>query len=507
MGKCILAILDGYAIAEKSSANAITSSKQPNLDNLFEKYPNITLECSGLEVGLPKGQMGNSEVGHLNIGSGRVVYQDLTKISKSIDDGDFFENKALSAAMDRLDGTNNSLHVIGLLSDGGVHSAQKHYLAIADMAKRKNVKNLYYHCFTDGRDTYRQSAEGYVGVLAEKLNENKLGEISSIIGRFYAMDRDNRFERVEKAYNAMIGSSGLEFSKFEDAIGCAYNNEVYDEFIETSILSNGENIMTSRVSDGDSIIFFNFRADRAREITKAFVMDDFDGFKRKKINDLHFVCMTEYESSITGVDIAFPPKDIKNTLGEVLSDSNVKQLRIAETEKYAHVTYFFNGGLERPFENEDRVLIPSPKVATYDLKPSMSAVEITDELISKTNENNYEFVLVNYANCDMVGHTGVFDAAVEAVETVDVCVSRLKDFAKEKGYTLLITADHGNCEQMMFEGKVYTAHTTNPVPFIVVSDEYEINEGRFALKDIAPTVLKILGINKPAEMLGESIIK
>ncbi len=502
--KTLLIILDGFGIAENSDSNAETIAKIPNLRELFDKYPTTSLECSGLDVGLPEGQMGNSEVGHLNIGSGRVVYQELTRISKSIDDGDFFTNEEFLAACEHVKKTGGDLHIMGLTSDGGVHSAEKHYKALLLLAKQQGLHDrTYIHCFTDGRDTPPRSAMEFITVLEDYINETGSGKIALISGRYYAMDRDKRYERNKLAYDAMVFGEGARFSNAHDAILDSYENDISDEFILPRLIED-ENGNIHTVKNGDSIIFFNFRPDRARQITAAFTQPDFDGFERKVFDNLFYVTMTNYESTFKNVHVAFKPNVIKNTLGEYLSSVGKKQLRIAETEKYAHVTYFFNGGIEKDYRGEDRILIPSPKVASYDLQPEMSAYELTRILLQKLEED-YDFVLVNYANCDMVGHTGDIPATVRAVEAVDDCVGAVVKKARSLGYNVAITADHGNAEKMLDGSSAHTAHTTNPVPFCVIADGVtEVDHG--ALCDIAPTVLDLMNIDAPNEFEGKSLI-
>lgn len=497
----MLLIMDGYGLCEQSDKSAVCLAKTPNLDKYFKTYPHTRLNASGEAVGLPDGQMGNSEVGHLNIGAGRTVYQDFTRITKSIKDGDFFENPELLKAVRRAKDNDKSLHVMGLLSDGGVHSHNTHLYALLELAKRHGVKKVYIDAFLDGRDTPPRSAAGYLEELEEKTKEI-CGEIALVSGRYYAMDRDKRWERVEKAYDAMTIGEGRKANSAEEAIKYAYERDENDEFVIPTVIKNAP------VEDGDSIIFFNFRPDRAREITRAFVDPDFDGFNRKKTySDLFFVCMTRYDATMPNVHIAYPPEDINNTLGEYISSLGLKQLRIAETEKYAHVTFFFNGGVEKPNEGEDRILIPSPKVATYDLKPEMSAYEVTDEVIKQIDSGKYDLIILNYANDDMVGHTGVMEAAVKAVETVDECVGKVTEKILSEGGQLLVTADHGNAETMLDDdNNVVTAHSTNPVPLIEIrKDPVGLKDGG-ALSDIAPTLLDMMEHDIPAEMTGKSLL-
>ena len=497
-------ILDGYGIAEKSDSNAETSAFTPFLNECFKKYPTTGLRCSGLAVGLPEGQMGNSEVGHLNIGAGRVVYQELSRISKAIDDGDFFSNEEFIAACEHVKKTGGDLHIMGLTSDGGVHSAEKHYKALLLLAKQQGLADkTYIHCFTDGRDTPPRSAMDFLTELDRYIKEISSGKIALISGRYYAMDRDKRYERNKLAYDAIVYGKADRFKSFGEAVQDSYNSDVNDEFILPRLIED-DNGQIHTVKNGDSIIFFNFRPDRARQITAAFTQNDFDGFEREEFDNLFYVTMTNYEATFENVHVAFKPHVLKNTLGEYLSSLGKKQLRIAETEKYAHVTYFFNGGIEADYEGENRILIPSPKVASYDLQPEMSAYVVTDSLLTEL-EKDYDFVLVNYANCDMVGHTGFIPATVCAVEAVDLCVEKVVNKARELGYSVIITADHGNAEKML-EGKdPHTAHTTNPVPCCVIAHGVDkISDG--ALCDVAPTVLELMGIHPPAEFEGTSLI-
>ncbi len=502
--KVILTIMDGWGIGADYAGNAVSHANLPNYKKIIENYPNTTIYADGLNVGLPEGQMGNSEVGHLNLGAGRIVYQELTRINKSIDDGDFFTNEEFQNAIKHVKENDSALHIYGLLSDGGVHSAMKHIFGLIDLAKKENVKKFYIHAFLDGRDTPPQSAIDYLKEVENKLKENGFPQIATISGRYYAMDRDNRWDRVEKAYNALLLGEGNLATNSDEAIKASYAEGVNDEFVLPTIT-----LENSRIQDGDSVIFFNFRPDRAREITRAINIADFDGFERKKVlKDLYYVCMTQYDEKF-GLPIAFKPQSLKNILGEVLENNNVKQFRTAETEKYAHVTFFFNGGVEQPFSTETRVLVPSPSVATYDLKPEMSAPEVCEKVDAALESEEYPFVLVNFANPDMVGHTGIIEAAEKAVEAVDACLGKILEKVKEHGYIWLITADHGNAEQMVDQttNKPHTAHTTNVVPFIVVNDQenVKLREGA-SLCDVAPTVLELMGIEKPAEMTGESII-
>ncbi|WP_028308018.1 2,3-bisphosphoglycerate-independent phosphoglycerate mutase [Desulfitibacter alkalitolerans] len=505
----VLTILDGWGISEKKQGNAILSAETKNMDNYLANYPNTILETSGEAVGLPAGQMGNSEVGHLNIGAGRIVYQDLTRISKAIKDGDFFENPELIKAYKNCcKESGKSLHLMGLLSDGGVHSHIEHVFALIEMAKKMEVENLYVHCFLDGRDVPPKSALKYINSLEEKLKEIGIGQIATISGRYYAMDRDKRWDRVEKAYRAMAMGEGQRASSAKEAVENSYAQGITDEFVQPTVIIKGNN-PAATIKEGDTLIFFNFRGDRAREITRAFVDKDFDAFERPTgwLN-LKYLCMTEYDATIEA-PVAFPPERFVNTLGEVLAKNKMKQLRIAETEKYAHVTFFFNGGEEEPNPGEERILIPSSKVATYDLQPEMSAQELTKTVINEINKDIYDVIIINYANPDMVGHTGNFEAAVKAVEVVDECIKKVADAVLEKQGVIIITSDHGNAEEMVEEekGTPHTAHTSSPVPVIILGlrEEKTLRDGG-SLRDLAPTMLELLEIEKPKEMTGQSLI-
>ena len=499
----ILCILDGFGLSDNKNKNAIYAANTKTIDFLFDKYKMVYGNASGKFVGLPDMQMGNSEVGHLNIGAGRIVYQDLTKITKAIDDGDFFENTELLKAMDNCKKNNSNLHIMGLLSDGGVHSHITHLYAIIDMAKREKIKNIYIHCFMDGRDTEPDSGINFIKDLQKKINSENYGVIATISGRYYAMDRDKNYDRVKLAYEVMTNNSDADDLDVVDFMNNNYKQKIYDEFIKPTVIKKNSNI-----KDNDSIIFYNFRPDRARQITRCFVDDEFNFFDRKKIKNLCFVCFTNYDDSIKNVTIAFKKEDIKNTIGEVISNNGLNQIRIAETEKYAHVTFFLNGGREIPYKNEDRVLIPSPKdVPTYDLKPEMSAYLVLDEVIKAMDSKKYDFLVVNFANPDMVGHTGNFNAAVKAIETVDKCLNRIYDKLLEINAEMFLCADHGNAEKMIDEnGNKWTAHTNNRVPFLFINKRnLKLREGG-SLCDIAPTILDIMNIEKPKEMLGESLI-
>lgn len=505
----MLMILDGFGISNYEDGNAVKAAKHPNFTRLWNEYPHTEIGASGLSVGLPNGQMGNSEVGHLNIGAGRIVYQALTRITKSIKDGDFFENEALVKAVDNALKNNSSLHLLGLLSDGGVHSHIEHLKGLLMLAKKKGLEKVYVHAFLDGRDTPPASAINYAAELEDYMKEIGIGTIATVSGRYYAMDRDNRWERIELAYNALVLGKGEYANSAKEAIEHSYHDNKTDEFVLPTVIT-GEGKAADVIKNGDSVVFFNFRPDRAREITRALNDKVFEGFNRDNL-ELTFVTMTQYDKTIENVEIAFKPEGYSNTLGEYISKLGKKQLRIAETEKYAHVTFFFNGGVETPNENEDRALIPSPKVATYDLKPEMSAYEVTDEVLKRIDTDEYDVIILNYANPDMVGHTGIIEAAVKAVETVDECLGKVVDKILEKNGTVFITADHGNCEQMIdySNGNPMTAHTTNLVPFVYVSEEAKGKELRTdgILADIAPTMLTVMDEEVPGEMTGKSIIK
>ena len=484
----VLIIMDGFGVPSDLSKSAITPETTPNLTKLFATYPTTQLAASGAAVGLPEGQMGNSEVGHMNIGAGRVVYQELTRITRNIEDGTFFKNSVLKNAMLKAKTNGSALHLMGLLSDGGVHSHQDHLFALLTMAKRLDLKDVYVHAFLDGRDTAPTSGKAFVASCQAKMSEIGIGKIATLTGRYYAMDRDNRWERTKLAYNAMTSGAGAFEGSPIEAIEKSYSRGVFDEFVTPTICDRNGSIKS-----GDSVIFFNFRPDRARQLTRAFVDKNFNGFAREKIlDDVAFVCMTQYDESMPNVSVAFAPEEIKNTLGEILSRNNLTQLRIAETEKYAHVTFFFNGGTEAKFPGEDRILISSPKVATYNLKPEMSALELTKVAKEKIASQTYDVIILNFANCDMVGHTGNFEATKVAVKTVDNCVQELVDETLKVGGCAIITADHGNAEQMLDDnGRPFTAHTTNPVPFCVVGHECELKTCE-KLADIVPMMLELL---------------
>ncbi len=494
-----LIIMDGFGLTAAGNTNAVSLAHTPVLDRLFQEYAHTTLSASGLDVGLPDGQMGNSEVGHTNIGGGRVVFQDLPRISRAIDDGSFFRNAAYNKAMDACLEKGTSLHLYGLLSDGGVHSHITHLYALLQMAKNKGLEKVYVHCFLDGRDVSPTSGKGFVAALQDKCAEIGVGKIATVMGRFYAMDRDKRWERLQLAYDAMVYGEGIQNPDPVAAVAQSYADGVTDEFVEPVVCDPA-----GTISDNDSVIFFNFRPDRAREITRAIVDPDFDGFQREYFPTT-YICNTEYDASMPNVTVAWPRIRVSNGLGEYLSSLGLTQLRIAETEKYAHVTFFFNGGVETQYPGEDRVLVASPKVPTYDMKPEMSAYEVCDKCVERIRSGAYDVIILNFANCDMVGHTGVLDAAVKAVETVDECVGRVVDATLEMGGIAMITADHGNAEQMaQADGSPMTAHTTNPVPFILCGAGTELRPGRLA--DIAPTILDVMGLACPEEMDGKTLI-
>lgn len=506
-------IMDGFGINPEKKGNAITAAGTPNLDKLMQEYSYTQIGASGEDVGLPDGQMGNSEVGHTNIGAGRVVYQELTRITKQIKEGEFFNNEAFLEAIDNCKKKDGAFHVFGLLSPGGVHSHMDHMFALIELAKRNGLSRVFVHAFLDGRDVPPASAADYIKQTNEKLEEIGVGKIATVMGRFYAMDRDNRWDRVEKAYNALVLGEGITCTDAEKAVRESYTVKdadgkfLTDEFVLPTVVEN-----TERIKSGDSVVFFNFRPDRAREITRTFVDPDFAGFERKggKV-DVKYVCFTQYDATIPNVSIAFKPQSLENTLGEFLAKNGKTQLRIAETEKYAHVTFFFNGGREVMFDGEDRILVNSPKVTTYDLQPEMSAYEVCDKAVEAIKSGKYDVIILNFANCDMVGHTGVFDAAVKAVKTVDECVGKVVDAILATGGKAMITADHGNADRMLDSDGVtaFTAHTTNPVPFILVDPENKkadfVDDGRLA--DLSPTLLKLMGIEQPKEMTGKSLVK
>ena len=504
----VLMILDGYGLNEKTEGNAVAQANTPVMDKLMAEYPFVKGNASGMAVGLPEGQMGNSEVGHLNMGAGRIVYQELTRITKEIQDGTFFENEAFLEAVDNCKKKDSALHLFGLVSDGGVHSHNSHIYGLLELAKRQGLEKVFIHCFLDGRDTPPASGLDYVSELMSKCKEIGVGRVASVMGRYYAMDRDNRWDRVELAYRAMRFGEGQEAACGKCAIKNSYEAGKTDEFvIPTVIKEDGEAI--GKIADGDSVIFFNFRPDRAREITRAFCCDEFDGFDRGSKPDVTFVCFTEYDATIPNKSVAFKKVAVTNTFGEFLAANHKTQARIAETEKYAHVTFFFNGGVEEPNKGEDRILVKSPKVATYDLQPEMSAYTVCDKLCEAITSDKYDVIIINFANPDMVGHTGVQVAAIQAIEVVDECVGRAVEAIKSVNGILFICADHGNAEQLIdYEtGAPFTAHTTNPVPFILVNADpsYTLREGG-CLADIVPTLIELMGMEQPVEMTGKSLL-
>ena len=499
-----LIILDGFGCREETKGNAIAAARTPHLDHLMACCPHTRIGASGMDVGLPDGQMGNSEVGHTNIGAGRIVYQELTRITKSFDEGEALGNPALTAAMENARRPGQALHLMGLLSDGGVHSHIRHLYGLMEMARRFAVERVYLHCFMDGRDVPPTSGTEFIAALQQKIKELGLGQIATVSGRYYAMDRDNRWERVKLAYDAIVNGEGNKDPDPVAVMQKSYDAGVTDEFIVPTVVTEGAGIKA-----GDSVIFFNFRPDRARELTRTLVDPDFAGFEREKgFFPLTYICMTQYDATMPNVEVAYRPESLTNTLGEYLSRLGKTQLRIAETEKYAHVTFFFNGGVEAPYEGEDRVLIPSPKVATYDLQPEMSAYAVTDEAVRRIESGRYDVIILNYANCDMVGHTGVFEAAVKAVEAVDTCLGRLLAALEKAGGRAFLTADHGNADQMADEnGAPFTAHTTNPVPFVAIGfGDVKLRSGG-RLADIAPTMLQAMGLPQPEEMTGRSLLE
>lgn len=506
----VLMILDGYGLNDKTEGNAVKQAKTPVMDKLMAEYPFVKGNASGMAVGLPDGQMGNSEVGHLNMGAGRIVYQELTRITKEIQDGTFFENPALLHAVENCKKNDSALHMFGLLSDGGVHSHNTHLYGLLELAKRNHLSKVYVHAFLDGRDTPPASGKDFVTALEEEMKKIGVGKVATVTGRYYAMDRDNNYDRVEKAYLALTKGEGLTADSAAEGIQASYDREETDEFVKPTVVLEGGK-PTAVIGDGDSVIFFNFRPDRAREITRAFCDDDFKGFAREKKLDLKYVCFSEYDPTIPNKEIAFHKISVTNTFGEWLAANHMTQARIAETEKYAHVTFFFNGGVEEPNPGEDRVLVPSPKeVATYDLKPEMSAYGVCDKLVEAIDSGSYDVIIINFANPDMVGHTGVEAAAIKAVEAVDECVGRAVEAVKRNGGAMFICADHGNAEQLVdYETKApFTAHTTNPVPFILVNYDpaYTLREGG-CLADIIPTLIQIMGKEQPAEMTGKSLLE
>ena len=505
----VLCIMDGFGFNPSDYGNAITAAKTPRLDEIFKNNPMTYIGASGMDVGLPDGQMGNSEVGHTNIGAGRVVYQELTRITKSIMDGDFFTNDVFMGAIENCKKNNSALHIIGLLSDGGVHSHNTHLYALIELAKKNGLEKVYVHALLDGRDVPPSSGVDFVKELEDKLDEIGVGKIATVMGRFYAMDRDNMWDRVGMAYNAMVNREGIVTDSALEAVKKSYETidedgkYLTDEFVMPTVVNGAD-----AISKNDSVIFFNFRPDRAREITRTFVDPDFTGFERKSFFPLYYVCMTQYDAEMPNVHVAYKPQTLTNTMGEYLSKLGKTQLRIAETQKYAHVTFFYNGGEEKVYPGEDRVLIDSPKISTFDLKPEMSAYEVCDAACEQILSGKYDVVILNYANCDMVGHTGIFDAAVKAVEAVDECVGKLVDAVEKMDGVILITADHGNADKMYEDdGSPFTAHTTNPVPLVVVGKECALKQEGGRLCDLSPTMLDIMGLDIPSEMSGVSLIE
>ncbi len=503
----LLMIMDGVGINEEEKGNALKLANTPNLDYLFEKYPNTNIKTSGMAVGLPNGQMGNSEVGHTNIGAGRIVYQELTRITKEIKEEKFFENEALLKAMRNAKENGSSLHLLGLVSDGGVHSHIEHLYALLQMAKRENIEKVYIHAILDGRDTPPTSAVDYLKNLEEEIKKVGVGKIATVLGRYYAMDRDNRWERIKLAYDAIANGVGNKFKTVQKAVETSYEAQEFDEFVKPIVIVDENSNPITTVNNNDSIIFFNFRPDRAREITKAFTLGGFDAFETKNIENLVFVSMTQYDEILKNVLVAYKPQVLKNTFGEYISNLGYTQLRTAETEKYAHVTFFFNGGVEEPYKGEDRILVASPKVATYDLKPEMSAYEVTDNILKAIDDKKYDVIIVNYANGDMVGHTGNIEKAIEAIEALDECIGKVITKIEEVEGEAIISADHGNCEYMLDlkTGEAITSHSTFDVPLIVVSNRVKsVKSGR--LCDLTPTLLTLMGEKIPEEMTGESLV-
>ncbi|KRD82857.1 2,3-bisphosphoglycerate-independent phosphoglycerate mutase [Bacillus sp. Root147] len=503
-----LIILDGFALRDEDKGNAVTHAKKPNFDRFWNEYPHATLQASGEAVGLPEGQMGNSEVGHLNIGAGRIVYQSLTRVNVAIREGEFEQNETLLAAVKHAKEKGTNLHLFGLLSDGGVHSHIEHLYALLRLAKSEGLEKVYIHGFLDGRDVAPQSAETYLKELNEKIEEYGVGEIATLSGRYYSMDRDKRWERVEKSYRAMVYGEGPSYTSAEECVKDSYENGIYDEFVLPSVITKEDGSPVATIQDEDAVIFYNFRPDRAIQISNTFTNEDFRSFDRgeKHPKNLHFVCLTHFSETVDGY-VAFKPINLDNTLGEVLSQNNLKQLRIAETEKYPHVTFFMSGGREAEFPGETRILIDSPKVATYDLKPEMSAYEVTDALLAEIEGDKQDAILLNFANPDMVGHSGMLEPTVKAIETVDECLGKIVDAILAKGGTAIITADHGNADEVItLEGNPMTAHTTNPVPVIVTKQGLELREDGI-LGDLAPTMLTLLDVAQPKEMTGKTLIK
>ena len=504
----VLMILDGVGLNDEEKGNAFRQANTPNIDKYVEKYPNTYIKTSGMAVGLPEGQMGNSEVGHTNIGAGRIVYQELTRITKEIHDGKFYENSVFKEAVKHVKNNNSSLHLVGLVSDGGVHSHIEHLYALLELAKRNNIQNVYVHAILDGRDTSPTSAIDYLKSLENKMKEIGVGKIATLSGRYYAMDRDKRWERIKLAYDAIVNGKGNTFKTVQKAVETSYEAQEFDEFVKPIVIIDDEQNPISTISDNDSVVYFNFRPDRARELTKAITIKEFKEFDAKKLNNLFFVTMTQYDDSLENVEIAYKPQILVNTFGEYISNLGYTQLRLAETEKYAHVTFFFNGGREEPYKGESRILVPSPKVATYDLKPEMSAYEITDKALEAIESKKYDVIIMNFANGDMVGHTGNMEKTIEAVEAVDTCVGKIVSKLEELDGEAIITADHGNCEYMLDlkTGEPITSHSTFDVPMIVVSNRVKsVVNGR--LCDLAPTLLTLMGEKIPDEMTGISLVQ
>lgn len=502
MPKVLLAILDGLGLSDNAEVNALSKAKTPYIDELFTKWPNSQLGAGGSDVGLPDGQFGNSEVGHLNIGAGRIVWQELSKINNSISNGEFFQNPALLASAKHAKQKNN-IHIMGLFSDGGVHSHLDHLIALLRFFKKEGIDNVYVHAFTDGRDTSPHGGIEYVRRFEREAKEVGVGEIVSIIGRYYAMDRDKRWERTERAYKLLTEAKGVKFESAEEALAESYKSKITDEFVDAVVVGNGKD---TRIEKDDAVVFFNIRGDRARQITSAFTDPEFAEFEIVPSINLHYTCFTSYDETFSNVEVAFPPRNLKNTLGEVISKNNLRQLRIAETEKYPHVTYFFNGGDEEANPGEERLMIPSPKVATYDLKPEMSAEQVTDALIDKIINDNFELIVLNYANPDMVGHTGDMAATIKAIETIDSCLKRAAEAAISRDYKVIAISDHGNSDKMRNEdGSPHTSHTLAPVPFIVINDDSVTKVNNGILADVAPSILKILKIEQPSDMEGKPL--
>ncbi|WP_422664998.1 2,3-bisphosphoglycerate-independent phosphoglycerate mutase [Aneurinibacillus uraniidurans] len=501
-----LIIMDGFGCRDELYGNAIKQAKKPNFDKYWAQFPHTTLGASGFSVGLPDGQMGNSEVGHLNLGAGRIVYQDLTRITKAIQEGDFFENDVLVNAVRHAKEKGTALHLYGLLSDGGVHSHNQHLYALLRLAKKEGLERVYVHGFLDGRDVAPDSAVGYIEELQEKINEYGVGRIATVQGRYYAMDRDKRWERTEKSYRAMVYADGPKFTDAVEAVRESYERSVYDEFVMPTVITNEDGSPVATIKDNDAIIFFNFRPDRAIQLSQVFTNEDFRGFDRgeQRPKNLFYVCLTKFSESVDGY-VAYKPANLDNTLGEVLAQNNLRQLRIAETEKYPHVTFFFSGGREAEFPGEKRILINSPKVATYDLQPEMSIYEVTDALLAEIEQDAQDVIILNFANCDMVGHSGMMEPTIKAVEAVDECMGKVVEAILAKGGAALVTADHGNADLMLDEnGNPITSHSTYPVPFILTKDGIELREGG-VLADISPTILKLLGVQQPSEMTGVAL--